>query len=212
MERSLKGCQDRLLDVLGPLTRIIDSAEESHINGTPLNTELIRGWSQRALIRLVNANASLNAERRRVVLPKINPKLSDMADREPSQNPKGLLFGEDLIKSLGKYVSTFTALDKAQQNMRRVFNPNLFGRVGRRGLSSGRFNQRPYSRSRGYGRGYYQCNAPQLYPQRGRGPRNRGFRSRGNSNSINPTSEYSPPLSFPFFPPKSGRQTQIFFS
>lgn len=102
MERSLKGCQDRLLGVLGTLTRIIDSAEESHINGTPLNTELIRGWSQRALIRLVNANASLNAERRRVVLPKINPKLSDMADREPSQNPKGLLFVGRSYQILGE--------------------------------------------------------------------------------------------------------------
>lgn len=98
MERSLKGCQDRLLDILGPLARIIDSVEESQMNGTPLDTNLIRGWSQRAMILLGNANASLNAERRRVVLTKISPKLSDMADREPSQNPKGLLFGEDLSR------------------------------------------------------------------------------------------------------------------
>lgn len=194
MERSLKGCQDRPLDILGPLSRILDMAEECHINDTPLDTDLFRGWSQRALVLLVNA--SLNIERRRVILTKINPKLGDMAEKEPSQNPKGLLFGEDMIKSIGKYISTFTDLDKAQANMRRVFNSNLFGRGGRRDLSSGRGSQRPFSRLRGSGRGFFPSNPP-FYLQRGRGSRNRGFRSRGTPNA-NVQSMYS---SYPFFSP-----------
>lgn len=212
MERSLKTCQDRMLDVLGPLAKIIDAAEESHINGSPLNTDTIRGWSQRALVLLGNANSSLNAERRRVVLSNISPKLSDLADKEPSSNPRGMLFGEDLIKTLSKYVSTFTALDKAHQNMRKVFNPNnLFGRAGRRGQSSGRFSRRPFPRSAGYsGRGFQPPTAPQFYPPKGRGFRARGFRSRGTNIDATSHSEY---LSFPKFSlffPQSGRQIKTF--
>lgn len=37
-ERRLKQCQDKLLDTLGPLARILDLAEESSINGTPVDT------------------------------------------------------------------------------------------------------------------------------------------------------------------------------
>ncbi|KAJ1148641.1 hypothetical protein NDU88_001469 [Pleurodeles waltl] len=43
-----------------------------------------------------------------------------------------------MITNLSKYVSTFTALIKAQFNMRHMFNNGVFGRAGRRGLSAGK--------------------------------------------------------------------------
>ncbi|KAJ1157990.1 hypothetical protein NDU88_010686 [Pleurodeles waltl] len=43
LKRSLKSCQDRLLDVVGPLARIIDMVEEVHTNDLPLDVNLLRG-------------------------------------------------------------------------------------------------------------------------------------------------------------------------
>lgn len=194
MERSLKSCQDRLLDTLGPLCRLIDLIEENYINGSQPDINLLRGWSQRTLILLGNANASLNTERRKVVLSKIDPKLCDMAEKESSNNPNGLLFGEDLIKGLGKYVATFTALDKAQSNMRRIFNSGVFARAGRRVRSPGRPFQRPFLRQRGFGRPFPTDSS--FFPQRGRFSRPRGFRGRSSIPS-NTSSKY--PSSFSFF-------------
>ncbi|KAJ1177605.1 hypothetical protein NDU88_002858 [Pleurodeles waltl] len=72
LEHSLKQGQDKLLDVVGPLARILDMAEEGHINECPVDLELLSGWSEKAN---ANANAGLSAEKRRVILFKINPKL-----------------------------------------------------------------------------------------------------------------------------------------
>ncbi|KAJ1180227.1 hypothetical protein NDU88_005449 [Pleurodeles waltl] len=107
LERSLKQCEDKLLDVLGPLARIFDMVEQSYVKGTDLDINLLR-----AICFLGNANAGFIAERRRAIVLRISPKLGEMA-KETSEETKGLLFGDGMIKALGKYVHTFTALDKA---------------------------------------------------------------------------------------------------
>ncbi|KAJ1130747.1 hypothetical protein NDU88_009095 [Pleurodeles waltl] len=105
-------------------------AEEAYTN------DLLTGWSQRAMVLLGNANVGINAERRSVLM-KINPKLGVLAEKETSENPKGLLLGEDMIITQSKQVATFSTLDKVQDNMLRVFNVSVFGQASRRGLSVG---------------------------------------------------------------------------
>ncbi|KAJ1082631.1 hypothetical protein NDU88_002796 [Pleurodeles waltl] len=77
LERSLKSC---LLDMVGTMARIIDMVEDAHINEIPLDINLPRGCSQRGMVLLGNSNSGLNAERRRVVLLKICPKLGDLPE------------------------------------------------------------------------------------------------------------------------------------
>ncbi|KAJ1109933.1 hypothetical protein NDU88_007290 [Pleurodeles waltl] len=152
-ERSLKQCEDRLLDALEPLARIFDVVEEYYVKGTDLDINLLKGWSQRAIFYLGNANAGLIAERRMAILLRLSPKLGELAGKETSEETKGLLFGEGMIKALGKYVQTFTALNKAHSSMRKVFGDgNLYGRAGRSGQSFGRTFYRGLS---GYGGGSY---------------------------------------------------------
>lgn len=134
--------------MLGPLTCILDMAEEARSKNIRVNVDLLRCWAQCAICMLGNVNASLITERRKVVLMRINPKLADMSTREDMGDPKGLSCGESFAKSLRKYVSTFTAFSKAQTNMRRVFGSRaVFGRTDRRGLavSRGSFRYQYYT-------------------------------------------------------------------
>ncbi|KAJ1184864.1 hypothetical protein NDU88_001661 [Pleurodeles waltl] len=84
------------------------------------------------MVLLGNTNTGLNVERCRLVLMKINLKLEDLVEREPSKYPKGLRIGEDMIKTLSKYVMTFTVLDKVQFNMRKIFRAGVFGQAIRK--------------------------------------------------------------------------------
>ncbi|KAJ1140652.1 hypothetical protein NDU88_007001 [Pleurodeles waltl] len=117
LERSLKEVQDKLLDVLGPPARIFDTVEDGYLKGKDLDVPLLWGWCQRAIGFLGNANAGLLAESRRMVLMRINPMLSDLAGKETSEEARGLLFGDGMVKALTKYVRTFTA----HVSMKRVF-------------------------------------------------------------------------------------------
>lgn len=164
-------------------------AEDAYANEEQLTVELLRGWSQRALILLGNANAGLLQERRKAILIKINPKLGDMAPKEGSEDTKGLLFGEGLVKGIGKYVGTFMALEKAQGNMRKVFG--VFGRASRKGHFTGRGMQRSqygtqYNAQYGWqnkSRRYQQGTG--FYPSRGRtgGQSRRYSRGQGLLNN-----------------------------
>ncbi|KAM4748921.1 tubulin alpha-1C chain-like [Rhinophrynus dorsalis] len=93
--------------------------EEALSSSSQIDLSTLRGWIQRAFCLLGNANTALSAERRRVILLRIDPKLSEMADSEAGPLANGLLFGESFIKNRGKFVNTFTALDKAQISMRK---------------------------------------------------------------------------------------------
>lgn len=114
IEKGLKGCQDRLLDVLGPLTKIFDMCEAAHSNNTGIDVAEMRQWVQRAICLLGNLNTALCIERRKSILFKIDPKLADLASKELGECSDGLLFGDDFVKDMSRYVSTFSSLEKAQ--------------------------------------------------------------------------------------------------
>lgn len=91
MDRSWRACQDKLLDVVGPLTKIIELAERAHESGQPLPTDDVAGWAQRAVCLLGNANCALSAERRRSLLLKIDPKLGELLSSEAGPVAQGSL-------------------------------------------------------------------------------------------------------------------------
>ncbi|KAJ1143653.1 hypothetical protein NDU88_009958 [Pleurodeles waltl] len=145
INRSWRGCQDKLLDILGPLTQIIQLAEHAKHTNSALPTDIVAGWAQRAVCLLGNANCALSVERRRSLLIKIDPKLGKLSNSEAGATAQGNLFGDPFVKELGKFVATFSALDKAQTSIKKVFPVKVFGGAGRgRGHSSSRsFQQGP---------------------------------------------------------------------
>ncbi|XP_078528440.1 uncharacterized protein LOC144805834 [Lissotriton helveticus] len=177
LDRAWRGCQDKLLDVSGPLTKILEAAVKAKEQGVPMDTSDVMEWAQRAMCFLGNANVALSTERRRSFLMRIDSQLAEMATNEPGSMANGMLFGHKFVKEMGKYVTTFSALDKAQTTIKRVLHTGVFDRAGRqRGRGSGRgFNQT----SRGgeqRGRGYQR---PNFYPSRNRG----GGRGRGQKGN-----------------------------
>ncbi|CAH2293627.1 Hypothetical predicted protein [Pelobates cultripes] len=122
LDFSLRNCQDKLLDVLGPIAKIFNMVEAALTEWAPIDLLAIRGWIQCSICLIGNANTALATVRRKVILMKSLPKLLNLAMSEPGTQAKGFLFGDDFVKDLGKYVSTFTALDKAQTNMKCLFS------------------------------------------------------------------------------------------
>lgn len=183
IDRSWRACQDKLLDALGPITMLLDRAEDARLSSALISPEALSGWAQRAVVFFGNANCALSTERRRSFLIKVDPKLGDLADSKAGAVAQGGLFGEPFIKELGKFVNTFTSLDRAQTSIRKVF-PWVFRGAGRgRGRSSGHNAQ--VSRGQGSRQGQYQNNQlyTNFYPSRGRRGRGRGFRGGDNSSA-----------------------------
>ncbi|XP_078534999.1 uncharacterized protein LOC144821637 [Lissotriton helveticus] len=143
LDRAWRGCQDKLLDASGPLTKIMDATVKAKEQNAPLDVSDVLEWTQRAMCFLGNANVALSTERRRSFLMRIDSQLAEMAPTEAGSLANGMLFGDKFVKGMGKYVATFSALDKAQTNIRKVFHTGVFDRAGRqRGRGSGRgFNQ-----------------------------------------------------------------------
>ncbi|XP_069055841.1 uncharacterized protein [Pleurodeles waltl] len=183
VDKAWSSCQDKLLDITGPLTRIFDLVESARLDGSFLDPEELSLWIQRCFCLLGNANSSFIHERRKGLLIKLDPKLVKLATVQPQFQSDGQLFGDSFIKDLGKYVATFTSLTKAQQSMRKMFHQRVFARAGR---GRGRFTGRGFTNqgSRGYYSSYQQDFRPQFYPQRGRGYRARSTR---HSRATNPT-------------------------
>ncbi|KAJ1137368.1 hypothetical protein NDU88_003777 [Pleurodeles waltl] len=127
VDRAWSNCQDRLLDLVGPLTRIFDLAEEAKMEGSQVDPETLSNWAQRAICMLGNANSYISQERRKSLLLRIDPKISTLASEAEGLNADGLLFGDSFIKEMGKYVSTFNSLDKAHYSMKRIFSNRVFG-------------------------------------------------------------------------------------
>ncbi|XP_078510340.1 uncharacterized protein LOC144770021 [Lissotriton helveticus] len=192
VDKAWSACQDKLLDVVGPLARVLDMAETARLEGSDLDPEEISLWLQRSFCLLGNANAAITQERRKGLLIKLDPKLANLATQDPGVKADGLLFGDSLVKDLSRYVSTFASLDKAQFSIKKVFTPRVFGRAGRgRNRSSGRGY--PNQGSRGAANSGYQEFKPQFYPQRGRGFRGRGQKGfRAHNNNVNNQGEPSP--------------------
>lgn len=183
IDRSWRACQDKLLDALGPITMLLDRAEDARLSSTLISPEALSGWAHRAVVFFGNANCALSTERRRSFLIKVDTKLGDLADSEAGPVAQGGLFGEPFIKELGKFVNTFTSLDTAQTSIRKVF-PWVFRGADRgRGRSSGHNAQ--VSRGQGSRQGQYQNNQlyTNFYPSRGWRGRGRGFRGGDNSSA-----------------------------
>ncbi|XP_044156772.1 uncharacterized protein LOC122943252 [Bufo gargarizans] len=139
LDSAIRSCQDKLLDIFGPLAKIFEMAESARADGSPIDPEELTGWIQRAICIAGSTNSSLAIERRKAILFKIDPKLANLALTESGRDAQGLLFGDSFIKDLSRYVGAFTALDKAQSSMRRVFQGRVSTRAGSsRGRLSGR--------------------------------------------------------------------------
>ncbi|KAJ1087569.1 hypothetical protein NDU88_000736 [Pleurodeles waltl] len=99
VDRAWTNCQDRLLDLSGPLTRILDLAEEARMEGKKVDPVILSNWAQRAICLLGNTNASMAQERRKSLLLKIDLKLNTLASKETGPEANGLLFGDSFIKN-----------------------------------------------------------------------------------------------------------------
>ena len=121
VDRALSKCQDRLLDISGPLTRIMDLAETAKIEHTQVDPATLSNWAQRATCLLGDANTSISQERRKTFLLKMYPKLCNLSNQEKGQSVNGLLFGDSFLKEMGKYVTVFNTIDKAQYSLKKIF-------------------------------------------------------------------------------------------
>ncbi|XP_044148680.1 uncharacterized protein LOC122937730 isoform X2 [Bufo gargarizans] len=212
LDSAIKSCQDKLLDIFGPLAKIFEMAESAKVDGSPVDPEELTGWIQRAICIAGSTNSSLSIERRKAILFKIDPKLANLALTETGKEAQGQLFGDSFIKDLSRYVGAFTALDKAQSSMKRVFQ----GRVSTRaGSGRGRLSGRSSYQARSSGRGSFnqrppfqdQRNPPSFFPARGGQWRSRSVRG-------NPSYRKSFGKSFPsgdFFHPSRRGQTPSMF-
>ncbi|CAH2325637.1 Hypothetical predicted protein, partial [Pelobates cultripes] len=157
LDYSLKGCQDKILDTVGPLSKLYELLDAARAGDSVLDVDVARGWVQRAICLLGNANTAISAEKHKAILLKIDPKLAAMKVAEPSSSNDKMLFGDTFVKDLGSYVKTFTAIDKAQANMKRMFATKIFGGARR-------------SRSRPPGRGFrgsFRANRGSFFPSQG---------------------------------------------
>ncbi|XP_069468934.1 uncharacterized protein [Ambystoma mexicanum] len=186
IDRSWKSCQEKLLDLAGPLAKIMDLAERAKDTGEEVDPEALAGWAQRAVCLLGNANCAIASERRKGLLLKIDSKLSDLSSYEAGEGAQGLLFGETFGKEMGRFVGTFASLEKAQASIRKIFPSRVFGGTGRyRGRAAGRYQggRRPQNT-----RAQYWENKSQdtFFPSRGRFPRGRRPRGSGRGQGFTP--------------------------
>ncbi|KAJ1109619.1 hypothetical protein NDU88_006979 [Pleurodeles waltl] len=143
VDRAWTNCQDRLLDLSGPLTRTLDLPEEARIEGTKVDPVILYNWARIVICLLGNDNSDIAQVRHKSLLLKIDPKLSNLAIKEAGQEANGLLFGDSFIKDLSKYVATFASTDKAQTSLQKIFNSRVFGRAGKgRSCFAGRYISR----------------------------------------------------------------------
>ncbi|XP_044151546.1 sperm flagellar protein 2 [Bufo gargarizans] len=196
VEKAFHGVQDKLLDSIGPLSRILYLADDALARSEEFDANMvrewahdIREWAQRCFCFVGNANVALSSERRKAALLRLDGKLVELGTKELGPLAQGKLFGETFLKELNRHVNVFTSLNKAQTSMKRVFRANsqrgVFGRAGRhRGRAASRFwpsgpsSQRPqpfYPET-----GYRQPFSFTRGADRGRGSRARG-RARFNS-------------------------------
>ncbi|XP_069063440.1 uncharacterized protein [Pleurodeles waltl] len=107
--------------------------------GALIDLQVLAEWTQRAICLLGNANCALSTARWKSLLMRIDATLTELATADAGPLAEGRLFCDKFVKYIAKYVKTFTTLDKAQGNLKKVFHSGLFGRAGRgKGCSSGR--------------------------------------------------------------------------
>ncbi|XP_078514996.1 uncharacterized protein LOC144773728 [Lissotriton helveticus] len=179
LDRSWRSCQDKLLDMLGPLTKILDLGFRAKEASALVDPDELIEWAQRAVCQLGNANCAVSSERRRSILLKLDPKLAELSSSESGPEAQGLLFGQPFLKELTNFVSTFNGIDKAQASLRRAMR-RVFARARRpRGRSFGRGSnqqsQRGASSQRGGGHESGYSTRANFYPShKGKGQYGKG--------------------------------------
>ncbi|XP_044140287.1 uncharacterized protein LOC122930766 [Bufo gargarizans] len=103
LDSALRSCQDKLLDIFGPLAKLFELAESARSDGSQIDPEEMRGWVQRAICIAGNTNTSLSIERRKSILFKVDPKLANLALTESGADAQGHLFGDSFIKDLSRF-------------------------------------------------------------------------------------------------------------
>ncbi|XP_078520376.1 uncharacterized protein LOC144785225 [Lissotriton helveticus] len=83
-DRAWRSCQDQLLDLLGPLTKILDLGFQAKESSALVDPDKLIEWSQRTTCQLGNANCAMSCERRRSILLKVDPKLAELSLSESS--------------------------------------------------------------------------------------------------------------------------------
>lgn len=98
-------------------------AEGAKASGQPVDPLELSGWIQRGVCLAGNVNSSLTVKKRKAILFKIDPKMSNLAVTESGAEAGGLLFGKYFAKEMGQFADTFIAIEKALAPMRKVFTP-----------------------------------------------------------------------------------------
>ncbi|XP_078528000.1 uncharacterized protein LOC144803687 [Lissotriton helveticus] len=179
LDRSWRACQDKVLDLLGPITKMLDLGFRAKEASSTVDPDELIQWAQRAVCFLGNANCALSSERRRSILLKLDPKLSELSSSEAGAAAQGLLFGQSFLKELTHFVSTFSSIDKAQATLKRAMRP-VFNKAGRNwGRSSGRGQYQSTQRGNQSQKGGHQdsgyAQRSNFYPSRkGRGQFKKG--------------------------------------
>ncbi|KAJ1201330.1 hypothetical protein NDU88_005143 [Pleurodeles waltl] len=62
IDHAWRRCQDKLLDISGPLPKILELAFQAKESDEPINPDILVGWAQRALCFLGNANCAIASE------------------------------------------------------------------------------------------------------------------------------------------------------
>ncbi|XP_053315604.1 uncharacterized protein LOC128483427 [Spea bombifrons] len=185
LEQGLKSAQDKILDLVGPITQILSLADKAYLQASPLDPKLVREWALRTVCLLGNANVAVATERRKAVLLRMDPRLAELGSKDLGAAANGMLFGDAFVKELNRHVSLLSSWNKAKLSMRKVFQPapRFSSRAGRpRGRVASRYSfqgsRYPQQPQPSY-RGAFQQRP---FPQRGgsRGRASTGF-PRGRS-------------------------------
>lgn len=193
LERSWYACQDKVLDVTGPLAKILEMAETAKEAGELVDPTVLSGLAQRAICLLGNANCALSVERRKSVIIKLDPKWTNLCLLEAGPVANGLLFGDPFVKELKKLIATVSTADKEETPVSDKFHSQAFGRAGR---YRGRWPSRGYHHDPERGQyEKFEVSEPSSYNTffPGRGSRARPYRGRrraGNFAGFDPEERF----------------------
>lgn len=76
---SWRSCHGKLLDVVGPLSKILDMAKDARASGSLASPEALSSWAQRAIIFLGNASCASSTQWCRYLLIQIDQKLWELS-------------------------------------------------------------------------------------------------------------------------------------
>ncbi|KAJ1215184.1 hypothetical protein NDU88_002793 [Pleurodeles waltl] len=100
LDHAWKRCHDKLLDILVPITKIVELAVQAKESNSQLDPGTVLEWAQRAMCLLGNANCSMSSEHRKAFLMRIDPKVAELASTKAGTLVNRLLFGDTFVKDL----------------------------------------------------------------------------------------------------------------